>query len=123
MSYIGNTSDVEQEKSVSDFRHNRSSNNLVAKNMGTSKISDVLWNHKRDDDSDSEISDSGNFLAKGTCVRICGRNLFKIIHRKCLHYYIKTCSSLVSFSLVINIYFRAQNLPCGALNLFKMFKF
>lgn len=68
MSYIGNTSDVEQEKNISDFRHNRSSNNLVAKNMGTSKISDVLWNHKRDDDSDSEISDSGNFLAKGMCV-------------------------------------------------------
>lgn len=65
MSYIGNTSDVEQEKNVSDFRHNRSSNNLVAKNMGNSKISDVLWNDKRDDDSDSEISDSGNFLAKG----------------------------------------------------------
>lgn len=65
MSYIGNTSDVEQEKNISDFRHNRSSNNLVAKNMGNSKISDVLWNDKRDDDSDSEISDSGNFLAKG----------------------------------------------------------
>lgn len=65
MSYIGNTSDVEQEKNISDFRHNRSSNNLVAKNMGNSKISDVLWNDKREDDSDSEISDSGNFLAKG----------------------------------------------------------
>ncbi len=66
MSYIGNASDVEQEKNISDFRHNRSSNNLVAKNMGNSKISDVLWNDKRDqDDSDSEISDSGNFLAKG----------------------------------------------------------
>lgn len=71
MSYIGNTSDVEQDKSVSDFRHNRSSNNLVAKNMGTSKISDVLWNHKRDDDSDSEISDSGNFLAKGMSMNGC----------------------------------------------------
>lgn len=66
MSYIGNASDVEQEKNISDFRHNRSSNNLVAKNMGNSKISEVLWNSdKRDDDSDSEISDSGNFLAKG----------------------------------------------------------
>lgn len=66
MSYIGNTSDVEQDKNISDFRHNRSSNNLVAKNLGNSKISDALWNrHKRDDDSDSEISDSGNFLAKG----------------------------------------------------------
>lgn len=64
MSY-GNASDVEQEKNISDFRHNRSSNNLIAKNMGNSKIADVLWNNKRDDDSDSEISDSGNFLAKG----------------------------------------------------------
>lgn len=63
MSYIGNASDVEQEKNISDFRHNRSSNNLVAKNLGNSKISEALW--KRDDDSDSEISDSGNFLAKG----------------------------------------------------------
>lgn len=64
MSY-GNASDVEQEKNISDFRHNRSSNNLIAKNMGNSKIADVLWNNKRDEDSDSEISDSGNFLAKG----------------------------------------------------------
>lgn len=76
MSYIGNTSDVEQEKNISDFRHNRSSTNLVAKNMGTAKISDVLWNHKRDDDSDSEISDSGNFLAKGIYTHIvCARKL------------------------------------------------
>lgn len=66
MSYIGNASDVEQEKNISDFRHNRSSNNLVAKNLGNAKISEVLWNKRDDDhDSDSEISDSGNFLAKG----------------------------------------------------------
>lgn len=77
MSYIGNTSDVEQDKSISDFRHNRSSNNLVAKNMGTSKISDVLWNHKRDDDSDSEISDSGNFLAKGMLTGKIKKRIFK----------------------------------------------
>lgn len=64
MSYIGNASDAEQEKNLSDFRRNRSSN-LVAKNMRNSKISNVLWNDKRDDDSDSDISDSGNFLAKG----------------------------------------------------------
>lgn len=71
MSYSVNTSDVE-EKTLSDFRHNRSSSNLVAKNMGTSKIADVLWANKQqqqqrqhDDDTDSEISDSGNFLAKG----------------------------------------------------------
>lgn len=63
MSYIGgvgHSSDVEQDKLVSDFRSlNRSNTNLATK----SKFSDVLWNHK--DDSDSEISDSGNFLAKG----------------------------------------------------------
>lgn len=65
MSYLGagNSSDVEQDKVVSDFRNlNRSNNNLAAK-PSTSKFSDVLWNNK--DDSDSEISDSGNFLAKG----------------------------------------------------------
>lgn len=63
MSYIGgvgHSSDVEQDKLVSDFRSlNRSNTNLATK----SKFADVLWNHK--DDSDSEISDSGNFLAKG----------------------------------------------------------
>lgn len=70
MSYSVNTSDVE-DKNLSDFRHNRSSSNLVAKNMGTSKIADVLWAKQQqqrqhnDDDTDSEISDSGNFLAKG----------------------------------------------------------
>lgn len=68
MSYSVNTSDVE-DKNLSDFRHNRSSSNLVAKNLGTSKISDVLWakqqSQHNDDDTDSEISDSGNFLAKG----------------------------------------------------------
>lgn len=73
MSYSVNTSDVEQDGGkVTDFRHNRSSSNLVAKNMGTAKLADHLWNEKlqqqqqhRDDDTDSEISDSGNFLAKG----------------------------------------------------------
>lgn len=68
MSYSVNTSDVE-DKNLTDFRHNRSSSNLVAKNLGTSKIADVLWakqqQQQRDDDTDSEISDSGNFLAKG----------------------------------------------------------
>lgn len=60
---VGNTSDVEQDKGLSDYRLSRSNNNLAPK-PGTSKFSDVLWNHK--DDSDSEISDSGNFLAKGS---------------------------------------------------------
>lgn len=69
MSYSVNTSDVE-DKNLSDFRHNRSSSNLVAKNLGASKIADVLWAKQQqrqhnDDDTDSEISDSGNFLAKG----------------------------------------------------------
>lgn len=62
MSYLGagHSSDVEQDKLTSDFRGlNRSNTNLATK----SKFADVLWNHK--DDSDSEISDSGNFLAKG----------------------------------------------------------
>lgn len=72
MSYSVNTSDVE-DKNLSDFRHNRSSSNLVAKNLGTSKIADVLWakqqRQQNDEDTDSEISDSGNFLAKGKLER------------------------------------------------------
>lgn len=65
MSFLGagNTSDVEQDKGVSEYRLSRSNNNLAPK-QSASKYSDVLWNNK--DDSDSEISDSGNFLAKGT---------------------------------------------------------
>ncbi|XP_031628218.1 uncharacterized protein LOC116344002 isoform X2 [Contarinia nasturtii] len=65
MSFLGagNTSDVEQDKGLSDYRISRSNNNLASKPT-TSKFSDVLWNNKNDD-SDSEISDSGNFLAKG----------------------------------------------------------
>lgn len=64
MSFLGagNTSDLEQDKGVSEFRLSRSNNNLAPKS-NTPKFSDVLWNNK--DDSDSEISDSGNFLAKG----------------------------------------------------------
>lgn len=64
MSLFGaaNTSDAE-DKGISEFRINRSNTNLAPK-PNTSKFSDVLWNNKHDD-SDSEISDSGNFLAKG----------------------------------------------------------
>lgn len=64
MSFLGagNTSDAEQDKGISEFRISRSNTNLAPK-PNTSKFSDVLWNNK--DDSDSEISDSGNFLAKG----------------------------------------------------------
>ena len=82
MSYIGNASDVEQEKNLTEFRRQRSSSNLVAtsstKNLSSSKLSDVLWNDKRNmgpggngggnnasDDDESEVSDSENFLAKG----------------------------------------------------------
>lgn len=68
MSYVGNASDVEQEKNLTDFRPRRSTSNLVSKAMANPKMSDVLWNDKRDksdEDDDSEISDSGNFLAKG----------------------------------------------------------
>lgn len=66
MSFLnaGNTSDVEQDKGLSDYRLSRSNNNLGPK-PNTSKFADVLWNSKNDGDSDSEISDSGNFLAKG----------------------------------------------------------
>lgn len=65
MSFLGpaNTSDVEQDKPLSDFRLNRSNNNLSSK---PSKFSENLWSSKpKSDDSDSEISDSSNFLAKG----------------------------------------------------------
>lgn len=68
MSYtgIGNTSDAEQDKTVGDFRLNRSNNNLASKPL-TTKFGDILWNNKqKSDDSDSEISDSANFLAKGS---------------------------------------------------------
>lgn len=55
MSYIGGASDVEQEKTnLTDFRRNRSNASLIYKQ-----------NTDHRDDSDSEISDSGNFLAKG----------------------------------------------------------
>lgn len=67
MSYLGNTSDVEQDKAQADYRLNRSNNNITSKPLTTTKFSDLLWNSKREksDESDSEISDSGNFLAKG----------------------------------------------------------
>lgn len=64
MSFLGpgNASDVDQDKGLTEYRLSRSNNNLGPKPT-TSKLSDLLWNNK--DDSDSEISDSGNFLAKG----------------------------------------------------------
>lgn len=68
MSYIG--SDQEQEsKNMSDFRRQRSSSNLMQKSMESPKLPHQnMWanNDKNDDrDTDSEISDTGNFLAKG----------------------------------------------------------
>ncbi|XP_058443908.1 uncharacterized protein LOC131425777 [Malaya genurostris] len=74
MSYIGNASDVEQEKNLTEYRRQRSSSNLMpesSKSGRNPKLSDVLWNDKRgnqgnqSDDDDSEVSDSENFLAKG----------------------------------------------------------
>lgn len=67
MSYLGNTSDVEQDKARVDYSLNRSNNNISTKPLTSTKFSDILWNNKREksDESDSEISDSGNFLAKG----------------------------------------------------------
>jgi hypothetical protein len=67
MSYIG--SDAEQDKpaNLADFRRQRSSSNLMTKAMESSKLSQQnMWNDKQNnDDTDSEISDSGQFLAKG----------------------------------------------------------
>src|SRR5690349_16847434 len=65
MSYIG--SDAEQDnKNASDFRRQRSSSNIMQKPMDSPKLSHQVWNDKQqNDDTDSEVSDSGNFLAKG----------------------------------------------------------
>ena len=67
MSYIG--SDAEQDKpaNLADFRRQRSSSNLMTKAMESSKLQQQnMWNDKQNnDDTDSEISDSGQFLAKG----------------------------------------------------------
>ena len=65
MSYIG--SDAEQDnKNLNDFRRQRSSSNLMQKSLDSPKLAHKnLWNDKQQDDTDSEMSDSGNFLAKG----------------------------------------------------------
>lgn len=68
MSYIG--SDAEQDSkpaNLADFRRQRSSSNLMSKGMESSKMNQQnMWNDKQhNDDTDSEISDSGQFLAKG----------------------------------------------------------
>jgi hypothetical protein len=64
MSYIG--SDAETDNKPADFRRQRSSSNLISKAMDSPKMSQKLWNDKQhNDDTDSELSDSGNFLAKG----------------------------------------------------------
>lgn len=65
MSYIG--SDAEQDnKNLTDFRRQRSSSNLMQKPLDSPKLTHKnLWNDKQHDDTDSEMSDSGNFLAKG----------------------------------------------------------
>lgn len=63
MSFIG--SDAEQDNKMSDFRRQRSTSNLMQKPLESPKLPHQnLWNDKNDD-TDSELSDSGNFLAKG----------------------------------------------------------
>lgn len=66
MSYVG--SDQEQD-TKNDFRRQRSSSNLMQKSMDSPKLPhQSMWpNDKQNDgnDTDSEISDTGNFLAKG----------------------------------------------------------
>ena len=66
MAYIGNASGIEQDKNHSDFHHNRYSSVTINK-MSAQKAQESRWNNKRDDDTDSEISDSEHFLAKGIC--------------------------------------------------------
>lgn len=67
MSYIG--SDAEQDNkpaNLADFRRQRSSSNLITKAVDSPKIMQQnKWNENQNDDTDSEISDTGNFLAKG----------------------------------------------------------
>jgi hypothetical protein len=59
--------DVDQDKSISDFQRNRLN---TPEKLRNSKM-DLLWNERNtpggggDHDSDSEISDSDNFLTKG----------------------------------------------------------
>jgi len=67
MSYIGSDAEQDNNKSMSDFRRQRSSSNLMTKSMEQSPKMQhqTMWNDKQHDDSDSEISDSANFLAKG----------------------------------------------------------
>lgn len=64
MSYIG--SDAEQDNKATDFRRQRSSSNIMQKPMDSPKMGRQSWNDKQqNDDTDSEHSDSGYFLAKG----------------------------------------------------------
>ncbi|XP_073835179.1 uncharacterized protein isoform X2 [Musca autumnalis] len=62
MSYIGNVSDLECEKS--DTNRNRSSN-VVTKAQANKLSSEPKWATRRAPDSDSEVSTSENFLTKG----------------------------------------------------------
>ena len=61
MSYLGNTSDLENEKL--EFGRNRATN-LVSKLQASKVSSEPKWSKKRNDDSDSE-STNENFLTKG----------------------------------------------------------
>lgn len=66
MSYIGSDAEQDNNKSLSDFRRQRSSSNLQKSLEAQPKNSHQnLWNDKQNEDTDSEVSDAGYFLAKG----------------------------------------------------------
>lgn len=65
MSYVGNVSDLECEKS--DSNRNRPTN-LVTKSQAHKLSSEPKWSTKRAVDSDSELSTSENFLTKGNSI-------------------------------------------------------
>ncbi|XP_011295235.1 uncharacterized protein LOC101896546 [Musca domestica] len=62
MSYIGNISDIECEKSESNRIR---TSNLVTKAQANKLSSEPKWTTKRGPDSDSEVSTTDNFLTKG----------------------------------------------------------
>lgn len=66
MSYIG--SDIEQDNkpaNLADFHRQRSSSNLINKAVDSPKMQKQWNENQQNDDTDSELSDSGMFLAKG----------------------------------------------------------
>lgn len=66
MSYIGSDAEQDNNKSLTDFRRQRSSSSLQKSLETQPKNSHQnLWNDKQNEDTDSEVSDAGYFLAKG----------------------------------------------------------